>query len=146
MTTDTWAGSCVCHIIAGMSYLPNPEAVMIEFCRQQMFQGDSTQQMRNLMAKPGRMASPYALASHYIFTAGPEDKNSHAIYAKNYGSGFATLIRKNKLGKIMTIKKVLNTKYHPNTTCQAWLWQPDPQAIFNWLKIELHPVKPPVKE
>ena len=78
------------------------------------------------------------LTPFYTFIAGPEVKagapgsSHHSKSWVAYGTEFAQFIIDHGLGRITTLPKKLNKKYHPDTTCQIWIWDPDLTAITQW--------------
>jgi len=49
-----------------------------------------------------------------------------------YGSKFARFIKKEKLGKVVTLPKKPNSLNHPDHIVQMWLWSPDVEALRKW--------------
>lgn len=137
-------GSCACGCISNLSSERGPEQAMLSFVRKAL--GATRTKFQK---GPVNYSHPY---SHYVFVAGPEQKRTESGYWSDYGSSFASYIRKNKLGRVVTLPSVLNTKWHPQTTCQVWLWQPDKQALINWFEkaieegLGLRPKAPKAKD
>ena len=77
------------------------------------------------------------LAPHYAFVAGPEiSGKGHSKRWVKYGTEFAQLIKDNNLGTVVTCGPITNYKFHPDTTCQMWIWQPDTKAVEAWWKAQ----------
>lgn len=76
--------------------------------------------------------------SHYIFIAGPEAKpgeggrSHHSKAWVSYGTEFAQYLLDHRLGTVATAGQILNAKYHPTTTCQVWIFQPNQNACEQW--------------
>lgn len=121
------AGSCASSAISGLSHCKDAEDAIRQFCIAQL-----------VVAKTGfnKTATTFKkIYSHYIFLAGPEIAgkgwSSPSGWYK-YGTEFADYIVKNGLGKVATLPPVVNEMFHPDTTCQVWLWQPDAEALKKW--------------
>lgn len=123
MTSDSWiGGACNGHNITGLSvyeYGARPsENAMKEFFEQQILAPSN----RYACAAAKQETQYHIPAAHYVFTAGPSA----------YGQKFADYIEKHGLGKLATIGKVDNKKYHPGSNCQVWVWSPDRAALISW--------------
>lgn len=128
---DYVSGSCAGGEIISLSTHKDARDAMIFFCKQ-------------VLGMPGGPQSGFyrsktqpkfnCTASHYVFIAGPEavsDGPRPRVWP-NYGTDFAQYIIDNKFGLVATLPKTKNRKYHPETTCQIWIWQPDQAALETW--------------
>lgn len=116
-------GACTTASISNLGMEPNAEKAMLTFCQK-------------VLGRKGRFGTGRGfgkLEAFYVYTAGPEEPgHGHSKGWATYGSDFAALIRKEKLGRIVTCGAKLNLKYHPDTTCQTWLWSPIPERMQKW--------------
>lgn len=123
-------GSCACGCIAQLSSEKNAESAMMSFVRSAIH-ATRTKFKRSA----GNYTNPYA---HYVFVAGPERPNTgDRGYWSDYGTSFAAYIQEHKLGNVVTLPPVRNAKWHPGTTCQVWLWQPDKEALVKWFEAKM---------
>lgn len=124
--TSYVCSACTTAGIAGLGNSgPTAKHAMLEWCRTQLAANSQ-------YSRPG-VPVYIQPESHYIFTAGPEEPgHGHSKPWVKYGTEFAQLIEEQGLGKIVTTGAILNKKYHPGTTCQTWLWQPDKDALVRW--------------
>lgn len=141
MTTSTYiCGSCAAAGIHDLGLCGNAENAMVEFCKRELIPGVNS-------FSPYRPGVYTTVAAFYIFVAGPEEPgHGHSKPWVKYGTEFADYIASQQLGGITTLPAKLNSKYHPNTTCQVWLWSPDQQALQTWWEnlIKRHPDLKPV--
>lgn len=116
-------GACTTASISNLGLERNAERAMLTFC------------MKVMGKRGGRFGTGGfgPLESFYVYTAGPEESgHGHSKKWVKYGTEFADLIRKEKLGRIVTCGAKLNKKYHPDTTCQTWLWSPIQERLEKW--------------
>lgn len=134
-------GSCAGTGISNLGHHKNAVDAMSDFCR-----------------KVGLTTSRYSSAGtifnkmppFFVFIAGPEEPgHRHSKSWVRYGTEFAEFIRENDLGDITTLPARLNLAYHPDTTCQVWLWGPDQEKIQAWWRQQkqaaMKPVMKPLK-
>jgi ribosomal protein S27AE len=133
LKADNWVGgSCAAHSIDNLGSMTDAESAMVSFYKSQ------------IGTKGKWSVDSNILACHYIFIAGPEVKGKgHSKEWVKYGTEFAAFIRAHKLGRLVTLPKVVNKRYHPDTNCQVWLWQPDQKALEAWWKDLSKEVKEP---
>lgn len=119
-------GSCAAIAIGNLGACKGPEDAMKTFCKSQLVLDNS---------RYGGGTTFNILYTFYTFIAGPEVPGSyHSKTWVKYGTEFATFLKREKLGLVVTLPKKLNTKHHPDTTCQVWLWSPDQKAVEKWWK------------
>lgn len=122
----TYITGCAAQAISNLGGHSDPAEAMKYFCTQQI---DAT----------SRFGVDFSgsLNSFYVFVAGPEvPGKSHSKAWVKYGTEFAQFIVNNKLGTVQTLGPKINMKFHPDTTCQIWIWSPDDKAVFNWWKTQ----------
>jgi hypothetical protein len=129
---DYVSGSCAGGEIISLSTQKDAKDAMRCFCRAVLgARGGPTTGLYRSSSQPKYNCT----ASHYVFIAGAEKDSDGGKTQKawpNYGSDFAQYILDEKLGLIATLPKTRNRKYHPETTCQIWIWQPDQLALEKW--------------
>lgn len=124
-----FAGSCACAAISSLSTQTDAYDAMYTFCKQNLG-------IKGSASKYGGIVRSYSkLPANIAFVAGPEipgkGHSSRTGWWK-YGTEFAAFIEENKLGKVATPGPIINHAYHPDTTCQVWIWQPDQAAVEAW--------------
>lgn len=126
MNVSTYMADC-CGVsaIANLGSHKNAEEAMKQFCKAELVGYGDAFVIPNV---------------YYVFTAGPEvpagqpGSSHHSKAWVKYGTEFAAYIVEHGLGDIATLGQHLNLKYHPNTTCQVWLWHPNAKALKAWWK------------
>lgn len=137
------AGSCAVQGITGLSsYRDNPFGAMKDFCERVIVPAKPSGAFATKAQTSGPRQYMKAYA-HYIFCSGPEGfqeeqakrwpsrseaENTYSYYA----IPFAAYIKKYRLGHVATVPRCLNTKFHPTTTCQVWVWQPNQKNLERW--------------
>jgi hypothetical protein len=124
-------GSCAVASLNNIGSQKDSKEVLAIFCRSELGKTD------NPFQKPGKRH----LTNFYIFCAGPEvksDEKGGTGHSKNhwpkYGTEFAAYLKRNKLGKVVTVGPKLNLKHHPTSTAQLWAWSPNQKAVEAWWK------------
>ena len=112
--------SCAVSAIANLSWHNGPADALKSFCKQELGKID----------KQFGRSRYWTLASFYVFSAGPEYNGSR------YGTNLAKYIEDNELGVVVTPGKFKNSRHHPNSNCQAWIWHPDQKALEKWWNAE----------
>ena len=119
-----FAGACTTCGIQELGMSLNAFDAMVTFCKQELLGASK-------FGKDGPLYQK--LTAFYVFTAGPEEPgHGHSKRWVKYGTEFAAYIQEHNLGMIVTCPPKLNDKYHPDTTCQTWLWSPDQEALQGW--------------
>lgn len=129
MTISTYkCQSCACADISSLGSHSGPVDAMRYFCNHEM---------RNPYGYGGRSFNK--LAPFYVFVAGPEipGKGHSSKSWVRYGTEFAEFIQNEGLGIVVSPGPKINHKYHPDTTCQTWVWSPDQEAMEKWYKNDL---------
>ena len=127
-------GSCAASSIENLGMCKNAEDAMEKFCKLELCK-DTRYDVSGFNI----------LAPFYVFIAGPEKPGyGHSKNWVKYGTEFAAFIKDNGLGDIATHPAKVNKKYHPDTQCQIWLWNPNQSKISNWWVDHSKKVKPVV--
>lgn len=115
-------GSCALASISMISDAGSAEHAMELICQQNFPAG------RLMPTAKFRRLAPF-----YVWVAGPEiPGKGHSKAWVKYGTEFAAYIQEHGLGQVATLGPRINEKYHPDTTCQTWIWAPDDEAVWNW--------------
>jgi len=132
MNFSNACGSCAGQSISNLGSHKDPVDAMVAFCKNQLLIGGSGYTPFGTQSKnPGFTL----LCPHFVWIAGPEvPGKGHSSPSKwyAYGTEFAAYIEKYGLGKVATTGPIINYKYHPDTTCQIWIWTPDQKAMEAW--------------
>lgn len=128
MNVVGWVGnSCSTGPIAGLGTMPDAYHAMLKFCCIELARRNYYEGYDQTNFRPTH--------TFYTFSAGPEEPgHGESKTWVKYGTEFAQFILDNKLGDVATLGPHKNVRYHPNTTCQLWIWRPDRAALIEWFK------------
>lgn len=120
-------GCCAVMEIEHLSHEPNPEEAMRNLCRLFVDGGDfyhnDRYKKRGLDNLPG----------HIIFTGVVKHRDGSRISGTaKYGQRFATLIRRNRLGKIVESYAGNNRVNHDGHIVKVWVWTPSVERVKAW--------------
>jgi len=144
MRFSSLCDSCAGQSITNLSYHKGPEEALLAFCQSQLVFRNGYEWGKTSESPRFTLLVPY-----YSWMAGPEVSgkgHSSSVGWWAYGTEFAAYIRKHRLGRVSTLGPKINKKYHPDTTCQVWIWSPDQAAVEKWYTKILTPKKVKVKE
>lgn len=128
---DYVCGSCAGGEIISLSTHSNATDAMIHFCKTVLGLPGG---VRTGFYKSKTSPSYNCTSAHYVFIAGPEEGTGRGW--PKYGTEFAQFITDHKFGLVATLPPIKNRKYHPDTSCQIWIWQPDQAALEAWWEVE----------
>lgn len=130
--TDYVCGSCAAASISNLGSHRNAFEAVSELFKNTLGTPSASRYVTSDALKFNTMNS------HYIFIAGPEAKpgeagrSHHSKDWVSYGTEFAQYLLDRGLGTVATAGQILNAKYHPTTTCQVWIFQPNQKACERW--------------